>query len=393
MGSSLCAAEYRDPIARVEQRLRSGEVQLKFQQTGGRGYLDSVLDALGIPPSSQTLVFSKTSAQFRLISPANPRALYFNDDVYVGWVPGGPFLEVSAATTDGRAVFYTLPQNPNAAPSFQLDVQGSCLQCHDSGRTDGVPGHMLRSVYPDPEGMPYFGQGTVDVRPSTPLAERWGGWYVTGKTRGVHRGNAVIATENRIAELDKGPGVDVTDLTGRFNVGRYLTPHSDVVAHLVLTHQVRMHNAIALAVREARNALAYRDEARERFGGELSEAMLASVQRRIERPAENLVRELLFLDEAPLSGPVTGTSTYAEDFAAIGPRDRQGRSLRDLDLNTQLLKYPCSWLIYSDAFDGLPEETKDYVYRRLDELLVGEDGEAIREILLATKREDAAALR
>jgi len=370
----------------MEQRLRSGEVQLEFQPEGGRGYLDSLLDALGIPVSSQTLVFSKTSAQFRLISPSNPRALYFNDDVYVGWVPGGPFLEVSAATGEGQAVFYTLSQNQDAAPSFRLDAQGSCLQCHDSARTEGVPGHLVRSVYPDPEGMPYFGQGTTDVRPSTPLSERWGGWYVTGKTGGVHRGNAVIATENRAAQLDEGPGVNVTDLTGRFNVGRYLSPHSDVVAHLVLTHQVRMHNAIAFAAREARKALAYRDATRDRFG-ELSEASRASIGRRIERPAEKLVSELLFLDEAPLGGPVTGTSSFAEDFAAAGPRDGQGRSLRELDLKTRLLKYRCSWLIYSDAFDGMPAETKDYVYRRLDELLVGEDGEAIREILIATKPE------
>jgi hypothetical protein len=207
----------------------------------------------------------------------------------------------------------------------------------------------------------------------------------------VHRGNAVISTEKRVAELDRGPGADVTDLAGRFNVGRYLSPHSDVVAHLVLTHQVRMHNAIAFAGREARQALAYRDSTRERFG-ELSEASLASVRRRIERPAEKVVSELLFLDEAPLGGPVMGTSAFAEDFAAAGRRDGQGRSLRDLDLNTRLLKYPCSWLIYSDAFDGMPQETKDYIYRRLNELLVGETGEAIREILISTKPEAAAVL-
>jgi hypothetical protein len=209
---------------------------------------------------------------------------------------------------------------------------------------------------------------------------------------GTHRGNAVIASEDRTAQLDQGPGVNATDLTGRFSIGRYLTPHSDVVAHLVLTHQVRVHNAIAFAAREARNALAYRDSAKERFG-ELSEPTLASVQRRIERPAEQLVRELLFLDEAPLIGPVTGTSTFADEFAATGPQDGQGRSLRELDLNTRLLKYRCSWLIYSEAFDGMPDETKDYVYRRLDELLTGDEGQAIREILIGTKPAAAVALR
>lgn len=382
----MLGADNPDPIAQLEQRLRAGELQLEYQQAGGRGYLDSLLTALDIPVSSQTLVFSKTSAQFRLISTTNPRALYFNDDIYIGWVPGGPFLEVSAATADGQAVFYSLPQTRNQPASFRAD-NGSCLQCHESGRTDGVIGHLVRSVYPDEDGMPFFGAGTIDVRPSTPVDERWGGWYVTGTTgEMVHRGNEVVPSEDKTDQLHAGRGTGVTDLAGRFPVDRYLSPHSDVVAHMVLTHQVRMHNAIAFAAREARNSLAYRDSAAERFG-EPSAASLASIKRRIERPAEKLVTELLFLDEAPLAGPIIGTSDFAKEFEARGLQDDSGRSLRALDLRGRLLKYPCSWLIYSDSFDGLPEQTKSYVYRRLDELLSGDSGQAIREILIATKPE------
>jgi len=382
----LFAADNPDPIARLEQRLRSGEVRLEYQQAGGRGYLDSLLDALGIPVSSQTLVFSKTSAQFRLISTTNPRALYFNDDIYIGWVPGGPFLEVSAATAKGTTVFYTLPQDPTKPASFQPD-NGVCLQCHESGRTDGVAGHLVRSVYPDKDGMPFFGAGTIDVRPSTPLEERWGGWYVTGTIgKMVHRGNAIVPSEDETNQLHAGAGTGVTDLRGRFPIDRYLSPHSDVVAHMVLTHQVRMHNAIAFAAQEARNAIEYRNSSLEHFG-ELSEASLASIRRRIERPAEKLVTELLFLEEAPLEGPIVGTSDFAKEFSAQGPSDEDGRSFRELDLETRLLKYPCSWLIYTDAFDGMPRQTKRYVYRRLDELLTGDDGQAIREILIATKPE------
>ncbi len=371
-------ANAADPIARLQQRIDSGEVKLEYRP--GQGYLASLLAAFDIPVSSQMLVFSKTSAQFRLINPRSPRALYFNDDVYVGFVRGGPFLEVSAATADGGAVFYSLPQEPDGKPRLVPD-NGLCLQCHDSARSDNVHGHMLRSVYPDPSGQPIFRAGTTDVRQSTPFAERYGGWYVTGKSgKMTHRGNAVVEDADHPETLEAGLGSNVVDLSDRLDTDAYLSPHSDLVALLVLTHQTRMHNAIARAGVEARRAITYRDDMTARFG-EASEEMLASVKRRIERPAEELVRELLFLDEAPLEGPLTGTSSFAKDFQALGPFDGQGRSLRDLDLQTRLLRYRLSWLIYSDAFDGLPEETLDYVYARLGELI----DPIAREILLETK--------
>jgi hypothetical protein len=116
-----------------------------------------------------------------------------------------------------------------------------------------------------------------------------------------------------------------------------------------------------------------------------------------QTPAEELVRYLLFTNEAPLDAPLEGPSSFAEEFATRGPRDAHGRSLRDFDLRTRIFKYPCSYLIYSDAFDALPAPAKDYVYHRLFEVLTGrehgpefaklsaEDRKAILEILLATK--------
>ena len=138
LGASVAWTDSGDPVARLQQRIDAGEVKLEYRPH--QGYLTSLLEAFDIPVSSQTLVFSKTSAQFRLISPRSPRALYFNDDVYVGYVPGGPILEVSAATADGPAVFYSLTQVPRRKPRFTPD-NGQCLQCHDSARSDGVPGH------------------------------------------------------------------------------------------------------------------------------------------------------------------------------------------------------------------------------------------------------------
>jgi hypothetical protein len=76
-----------DSVARLQRRLDQGQAKLTFQ--GPHGYLLSVLQQLGVPLSSQTLVFSKTSAQQRLIGPATPQALYFNDSVYVGSVQIG----------------------------------------------------------------------------------------------------------------------------------------------------------------------------------------------------------------------------------------------------------------------------------------------------------------
>jgi hypothetical protein len=109
------------------------------------------------------------------------------------------------------------------------------------------------------------------------------------------------------------------------------------------------------------------------------------------------VRYLLFTNETVLEGPIAGSSRYTQEFSARGPRDSQGRSLRDFDLHKRIFKYPCSYLIYSAAFDDLPSLAKEYVYHRLFEILTGreqgsefarltgEDRRAILEILLATK--------
>ena len=396
-GAGVFAAEKAtaaaDPLVRLQRRLDRGEVELTFDARWG--CLPSLLEALKIPTSSQVLVFSKTSAQFRRISPTAPRAIYFNDEVYVGWVRGGPFVEISAADPKGGGVFYTLDQKKTEAPRLIKD-RGECLSCHESGRTLRIPGHLTRSVYPGADGTPFFELGTIDVDQTTDISSRFGGWYVTGTVGGLtHRGNATMDAAEKFPHLEAGPASAVTDLSGNFEVKRYLTPHSDIVAHLVLGHQTQMHNYIALASIETRKALAYRKEMLRLFG-ETSEDLEASVRRRIEGPSEKLLRHLLFVDEAPLRGAVRGTTSFAEDFQKTGLRDEQGRSLRDLDLDRRLFRYPCSFLIYSEGFRALPETVREYVFARLDEILSGrdqsrdfallsdEDRRAIREILMET---------
>ena len=365
-GAGLPSDATTDPVAALNQRLQDGEATLEFDEKWG--YLPALLDALEIPRSSQLLVFSKTSAQFRSINPRNPRAIYFNDEVYVGWVPGAPILELSVATSGGGAAFYTIHQVPDSRPRLTRD-SGSCLQCHESHRTLGVPGHLTRSVFPGFDGLPHFRHGTVNVTPATPISQRWGGWFVTGRIDASHRGNAVGPDhgydEFAAGKLARNP-------RSFFDPAKYLVPSSDVVAHLVLAHQTRVHNAFAKAGHEARAAIRYRREM-ERLFGEPSEELLASVQRRIEGPAERLVMELLGVGTARFPNRISGDSGFAQEFQERGQRDSQGRSLRDLDLRTRLFRHACSFLIRSPAYAGLPAKTREYVESRLAEIVAGRD--------------------
>jgi len=84
----------------------------------------------------------------------------------------------------------------------------------------------------------------------------------------------------------------------------------------------------------------------------------------------------LFVEEAPLPSRMRGTSGFAERFASQGPRDRQGRSLRQLDLDKRLMRYPSSYMIYTQAFDSLPAEAREAIYQRMWQVLSGEDSSA-----------------
>jgi hypothetical protein len=362
-----------DPVARLEERLRAGTVNLRHEKR--QGYLRSVLESLKVPVSSQVFVFSKTSFQRSRIAPESPRALYFNDDVYVGFVQGGDVLEFSAVDPDLGGTFYLLEQTRDPAPSFVRQTH-DCLQCHASGKTLDVPGHLVRSVYPEESGQPAFNAGTFSTSHESPMSERWGGWYVTG-THGkqVHMGNVLVTNRNTPEKLDTIAGANVTDLSSKFDTSAYLSPHSDIVALMVLEHQVKMHNLITLANYQTKIAVHY-SRAINKALGEPEEAISESTARRFQGPAEDLVKYMLFVDEAELTEPVRGTTSYAMDFSSGGPRDRQGRSLRELDLRTRLLRYPCSYLIYSKAFDALPAPVKDHVYRRLYDVLIGADQSA-----------------
>ncbi len=377
-------SDANDPVARLQKRIDSGDVALCYDEQ--HGYLKSVLRELGISDDTQTLVFSKTSFQQQLISPRSPRALYFNDDVYVGFVRRGDVLEVSAVDARRGAIYYTLRQEEVATPKFLRD-RGNCLTCHASSRTRDVPGHLVRSVYASPGGLPHFGAGTFQTNHTSPLRERWGGWYVTG-THGNqrHMGNVIAQDRDHPELLDVEAGANRTDLRGLVNTDVYLTGHSDIVALMVLAHQTDMHNLITHANYATRTAL-YQAAAMNKLLERPADYLSDSTRRRIDRAAEDVVNGMLFVDEAQLTDPIHGTSRFAEQFMDRGPFDRLGRSLRQFDLQRRLFKYPCSYLIYSDAFAALPAEVKDRVYRRLWELLTGDDSDQASSRLSADDRQ------
>ncbi len=358
-----------DRVAVLSRQVEDGKVQLQFDERSG--YLRSVLDALHLPIESQSVVFSRTSFQARAISASNPRALYFGDDVVVGFIRGAPFLEFAAQDAQQGEVFYTLDQQNVAKP--RILRRDSCLSCHESRNSLDVPGLLVRSVgvSRDGETQPQLGNYVSDHR--SPFDERWGGWYVTGVTAPFQH-----------------MGISAQTLQGKFDLAGYPARSSDVAALMVLDHQARMTNLLTRMGWEVRAAL-YQEEKTGR-GNDITERVLA-------QDARELVDYLLFVDEAPIPSGIQIVSPFAKVFAARGPRDTQGRTLRQLDLTSRLLRYPCSYMIYSAAFDALPETARDAIYKRMWDVLSGKekdprysrlaaaDRNAIVQILRDTKKD------
>ena len=350
------------PVERLARLLESGKVKLDYDDE--RGFLMSLLKALDIPVSSQVLVFSKTSFQHQHIAPERPRAVYFGDEAYVGWVPGAPLLEITSMDAKRGAVFYSLEQRRPVKGRLQprFERRSECMSCHVAHSTHGWPGHRIRSVHLTANGQPSYQLGTFETTHSSPFAERWGGWYVSGKHgKQRHLGNSVAKDEN--TKIDPEPGANVTDLSRFFDTKRYPTPHSDIVALMVLEHQAQAHNAIQRARCEATLAL-YREKQRLELI-DRKDIVRQETDRRLRRLARELIDVLLMKDEARLKGRVEGTSSFSKDFVKRGPRDRRGRSLRELDLKRRLFRYSCSYVIYSPTFDALPERLRRIVSREL----------------------------
>ena len=347
-------ARVNNVVNDLNRRLQDGSAELTFE--GRSGYLQSVIDALKLPIDSQLLVFSKTSLQARLVSASSPRSLFFNDRVALAWVRDGDVLEAAAHDENAGVVFYSLEQRPAERPMFKREFR--CLGCHLSGDTLGVPGMLMFSTATDIGGRSLK---TVSTDQRSPIAERWGGWFVTGSSGAVpHRGNQVAALEGH-------PGGGLTSVAGLFDPDGFRATSSDIAALLTFSHQTHMVNLLTRASWEARAA----DPALHP-GVPAAPGQMQMVEALMSGVADEVVDYMLFVDEAPLPNPLTGRSEFAGRMSASGPRDRRGRSLYELDLTRRLMKYPCSYLIYSPAFDALPPLAKTAMYRRMWHVLSGE---------------------
>ena len=358
-----------NPITQLQAQLDQGKTTLKYSDK--YGYLPSLMKLLEVSPATQALVYSKSSLQLRRISPSTPRALYFNDQIYLGWVQGGDVVEIIAADPQLGSVFYTLPQQPSDSPKFIRD-KGQCLQCHAARRTQNVPGPVVRSLFTSHNGQPVFNFGTFVSDHTSPFSQRWGGYYVTGTHGNMrHMGNILVDANQGRSAVDYDDGANVTDLSKLVNTKPYLTNESDLVALMVLEHQTQMQNLITFAHYEEIRGRKYDKSMNAALDRDPSFES-AFTKRRTTRSIDNLVRYLFFADEFQLTAHVKGTSSFTETFSKRGPRDNQGRSLYQLDLHQRLFRYPLSYMIYSPSFRQLPPSTLKLVAQKLHQILTAD---------------------
>lgn len=380
------ATAAKDATQKLETKFVSGELALP---SSDKETVRLILREMNVPVESQVIVFSKTSVQRGLIAPRHPRTIYFNDDCYIGWVPGG-LVEVASFDPQLGPIFYTFDPRPlvkQEVPRFKRD--NDCLSCHGGSFVRGIPGVFVRSVNTTDSGDPLLQFGSKVVDHTTPFKDRWGGWYVTG-THGdsTHQGNVFAADKNRELKVDYTKGANITDLSRFFPVDNLLTNSSDIVALLVLEHQTAMHNAITRAAYNARRMLAYQHNLQADLKEPVTEEpSYESVKRVFDSSAQDVVDHLLFKDEAILpEDGVKGSNAFHLVYEQGGVRTKDGRSLRDLRLDRYLFKYRCSHLIYSKQFLALPKPLKQRIYARLEKALDEDDPEPRYDYLSKQER-------
>jgi hypothetical protein len=363
-GVDYLSAAQSDPVARLIADVEAGKTTVSHDES--TGYLPALLSALDVPVESQLLLFSRTSLQGRHIGPKTPRAIYYTDEVTIGWIPDAPIIEVMAQDTVKGSVFYSIPQTADGFHPRR--EQQRCNGCHVTTRSAGVPGFIVRSFETDARGGPLSGKARITH--ASPVEERWGGWFLTGKTpQQPHRANLLGKDDfAKHAEepLHRGALEELSSLT---DLSRYPSPHSDVASALVFDHYGDTYNIL----------------------------MRVNAEQRLGKPLngmDGLVTALLLLDEAPLKGPVAGIGGFAERYAEQGPRDSAGRSLRELDLDGRVFRWGVSPLVYSRTFQELPQPARREVQTRMTALLDGrepwtgpERSEDVRRTALAILRD------
>ncbi len=341
-----------DPVALMWKRWKQGDS--KPDLTNARAFVASVLKELNISIASQTLVFSKTSLQSSIIHPQSPRSVFFNEECYVGWAQGG-MLELIGMDPESGPHFYslTLPNEPAEKP--ELRTTETCLTCHEGARTGGVKGLLVRSVFAGDEGQLLLNGGSFVSGHESPIRDRWGGWYVTGKHGAErHVGNSIAYRKGPKISLDREEGANVTSLDHYFSLKPYLAATSDIVALMVLEHQCSMHNKLTDAGKSTHEAMELQHNLQKAGKRPITDTPEDAALTVINAQAEKVVRHLLFCEESALADGIEGSPAYQEAFRSNRIETGDGRSLKDFQIRTCLFKYRCSYMIYSKGFEALP---------------------------------------
>ncbi len=387
-----------DPVARMWEQESKGRLQLDVSSR--KNWVHSVLRALNVPVESQVLVFSKTSLQNTLINPQAPRAVFYNEETYIGWAQGG-MIELIGTDPQNGPQFYTMAYPESKGGQSVLATSDQCLSCHENSRTNDVNGLLVRSLYVDADGQPLLQFGSYLTGHESPISERWGGWYVTGRSgKDQHMGNGITTVNGERPVLDRAKGTNVMSLDRFFDINPYLARTSDIVSLMVLEHQCVLHNKLTAGARSAREAMARQHDLQNAFNEPITDVPQGSAQTVIRSHAEKIVKHLLFCEEYTLQdGGVEGSPAFQDAFRKNRRDTADGRSLKDFQLLNRIFKYRCSYMIYSSAFDALPAQLKNEVYAQLNAVLTGKnqskdyahlgtsERQHIREILLETKKD------
>jgi hypothetical protein len=340
----------KDRFTKLKADLESRRIPL--DHSSEKAFVLSLLKALDIPASSQMLVFSTTSLQLRFITPRNPRAIFFNDGLYVGYIPGAK-IEILSMDPELGAIFYMFDIPRDSRP-IAVERSERCVNCHTKEDTGFVPGIVIKSVIPGPTGGSLKTFRREQTGHGIPFSERFGGWYVTGD-RGLAGEWANIIGRYSGDDISK----TVVKPGEQFEFSKYPVATSDVLPQLVHEHQAGAANRILQASYRARTAF-HLDK------GKLTPAHFAE----LDEQARIVVRYLLFADEVPLPPDgIEGDTAFKADFQKAARVGSGGASLREFDLRTRLFKNRCSYMIYSPEFQGLPARMKQQIYIRLREAL------------------------
>lgn len=374
-----------DPIARLAAEIQAGKREINAMEPLAR--LRFILKLLDIPQESQVLVYSKTSKQNSLIHPGNPRCVFFSENAYVGYVPGGD-IEVITHDPLLGSVFYLIGAGGGDQPLRISRDTSDCMSCHGTARTESVPGVLVRSVFPDNDGQPLLSLGTFQIDHSSPIRERWGGYYVTGRSSLPHLGNRIFkdSTERSFP----AEALELATVAGKTDTTRYPRATSDIVALMLLEHQCSVHNQLVSATMNYR-----RIHWLQKSLDPAADPDAGAAGKHADESARKIAGLLLFENEAELGeNGIEGDPAFQEAFSRRFPKTQDGRSLADFQLNDRLFKHRCSYMVYSEVFKSLPQRVKSAVIARLRAILESDPApDNHPEIKASERRKIAAILR